>query len=305
MERLLVLGIDTVAGANLAESLSERCAVLGLYGNSSIVPSGIQGEVHGDDPATVDALARAWQPRWIVACGAFSAAAWDETAPPTSNELAMVKSLTATAQELSASLTVISSDVVFAGPRMFHDESSPPASPATRARHVLAVEHATKGAASLVVRTHVYGWSPASECTSFAERAYQAIVDGPSVAADGQRHATPILAADLAPLLVRAFELRLAGLYHLSGAERTSPHRFASELAAACGGRWDDRSRAAEPREAWLEETSLSSKRARRALKMPTPLLREGLARFVAQDAAPAHDHGHKAKRREAHELAA
>ena len=106
---------------------------------------------------------------------------------------------------------------------------------------------------------------------------------------DGQRYATPILAADLAELLLRAAERNLNGLYHLSGAERTNPFRLASELAAILG--------LSMPRNpgvhltpptdnGWLLETSLDSRRARRALGMPLPMLREGLERFAQQQAA-------------------
>ena len=173
------------------------------------------------------------------------------------------KWLATMARELSARLTVISSDVVFAGPRMFHDESSPPASSSPRAKYVLAVEQAadeSRHAGRPHARVRL---EPARSDASFAERAYQAVGRGRCpVAADGCRHATPILATDLAPLVgPRATSMRLHGLYHLVGAERTSPHRFACELAAACGGRWDDRNGAAACRPGLLDETSLSSKR--------------------------------------------
>jgi dTDP-4-dehydrorhamnose reductase len=284
VERLLVTGIDTVVGVNLAESLCDRFEVLGACRAPWFESSQIRVEAHGDQPERLVKLARDWQPHWVIACGSFSAAAWDDVSGPSPHELECVRRLAALAGEMSASMAVVSSDIVFAGPRMFHDESMPPSNSTARARHALVVEQAVAGTAALIARTHAYGWSSGGD-VSFAERAYQAIQDGVAIAADGYRHSTPILATDLAALLARAYELRLTGCYHLTGAERTSPHRFASVLAAECGGRWPERAATHGYKESGLEETSLSSKRARRALKTPTPLLHEGLARFVQQAA--------------------
>ncbi len=118
-----------------------------------------------------------------------------------------------------------------------------------------------------------------------------------------RRYATPILAADLAGLLDRACQLNLQGLLHVTGAERTSPFRMACEMAAAAGlpaprspmGLVD----AGDPAD-WLSETSLSSRRARRSLEMPMPMLREGLHRFAEQ----AHD-GSRTRSRLAEQLPA
>ena len=71
MERLLVTGIDTVVGANLAESLCDRFQVLGVCRHPTFESNGVRIEGHDDDPAALAELARAWQPRWIIACGAF------------------------------------------------------------------------------------------------------------------------------------------------------------------------------------------------------------------------------------------
>ncbi len=73
----------------------------------------------------------------------------------------------------------------------------------------------------------------------------------------------------------------------MSGAERTSPYRFARELAVACG--LEFRVQPVECGDAdsqcdgWEGETSMNSRRARRALETSMPLLREGLGRFAQQ----------------------
>ena len=155
------------------------------------------------------------------------------------------------------------------------------------------MEQALSETRALVVRTHAYGWSPVDSLACYAERAHEALLTGAAIAADGLRHATPILAADLAAPLLRAYELRLQGVYHLSGAERTSAYHFVAELAAAFG--LHPPRTACLPRGTnhgtWPDETSLNSKRARRRLEMATPMLREGLERFAEQQNNGWRDH--------------
>lgn len=79
--------------------------------------------------------------------------------------------------------------------------------------------------------------------------------------------------------------MNLQGLWHVTGAERSSPYRLACQLAAASGlslgaVRWAWSS--AETADC-SNETSLSSRRARRSLDMPMPMLREGLQCFAEQ----------------------
>ena len=80
--------------------------------------------------------------------------------------------------------------------------------------------------------------------------------------------------------------MNLQGLWHVTGAERSSPYRLACQLAAASGlslGRSPLGMVEAPETADCSNETSLSSRRARRSLDMPMPMLREGLQRFAEQ----------------------
>ncbi|HEX3727773.1 MAG TPA: sugar nucleotide-binding protein [Pirellulales bacterium] len=285
MERLLITGIDRLIGANLALVLADRFDVLGLYDRLAVESDCFRSLPDESGQVRWAQLVGDFRPQWMIHCGSSSAASWDTRgeASAADRETQRLGALTELAASLGARLTVITSDVVLAGPRMFHDESSAATSPAPRAVAVRRVETTLAGTPALVVRTHAYGWSPTGAAPGFAEEAFRALDRGQAFEAPSSRHATPILATDLANLLVRAYELRLHGLFHLAGAERTSAYRFARELGSACGigFRSEGLSCTAEP--AWPDETSLSSKRARRALEMATPLLREGLERFAEQ----------------------
>lgn len=286
MERLLITGVDYALGATLAHKLSDRCAVLGLYRDAAVTCQGVQTAYWpSGDPLALANLWHEWRPHWAIHCGVLAGSNWDLPLAGTrhrTDEPRTVSTLAQLAAESGARLTVMSSDAVFAGPRMFHEEHSPATSTAPWAEPLRAMESAALAGQCLVVRTHAYGWSPFAAHAGYAQQAHAALLNGQPVVADGMRHATPIYAADLAEPLWRAFELRLHGLYHLAGAERTSTHRFVCQLADLLGAPLPLASPVPHADDGTLpDETSLNSKRIRRTLEMATPLLREGLQRFV------------------------
>lgn len=285
MERLLVTGIDTVAGGNLALALADRCEVLGLYDRIALESPAVQSaRWQADEPTSLASHFEHWQPQWLIHCSPLSAASWDAEAAETADrEVAALAQMAALAEHWSCPLTILASDAVFCGPRMFHDERCPGTSNSQRALQQRAAERTLESTSALIVRTHAYGWSFGSEPAGFAELAHASLLSGRTIETDGRRYATPILVTDLAELLWRAHELRLQGLYHLAGAERTSAHRFVAELAASLGLLTAAPHEAPHTDVSWHDETSLNSKRARRALSASTPMLREGIDRFVAQ----------------------
>jgi len=282
MERLLVTGVDGCAGANLALALSDRCQVLGLHTRQAVACDALE-TITCDltNSQHLEQVIGEWRPTWLIHCGPLCASWWDATECLGADEAVIAGRLARLALEAKFRLTVLSSDCVFAGPRMFHTEESEATNASARAAHTVALERALDSR-TLVVRTHVYGWGPPVARTSAAEAMAESLLGGMTVAASGLSHATPILASDLAELLWRAFELRLEGMFHMGGAERASQYRFACELAASLGVNVSQVR--VEPKEpAWPDETSLNSRRARRALECPLPLLCEGLTRFAAQ----------------------
>jgi len=287
VERLLVTGVDSMLGANLALALADRCEVLGLYERVAVESPLVRTACWQlDDPAALSALAESWQPNWIVHCGPLALSSWDGQPDPirARRELPIARQLIDLASQWGAALTVLSTDAVFCGPRMFHDEDSPAMATTPTAELARQVERAFEHSDALVVRTHAYGWSHDLGLPGFAARAFESLTLGRRIVADGRRHATPILATDLAELLWRGHETRLRGLYHLAGVERASTYRFVTELAACLGITFhEDELLCPAEDGAALNETSLSSRRARRTLAWATPMLREGLDRFVEQ----------------------
>ena len=288
MDKVLVTGVDGLVGANVASVLVDRCQVLGAAGQA-VGPEGCR--MLDCDPYRASDLAAAIAaeaPRYIIHCGPLSRPQWDaaEMAPPDADrEVRLATSIVEASQRVGARSAVVLSDAIFAGPRLFHTEASTPHANSPLAEAATAVEQALIDCNTLLVRTHAYGWSPLGTSPNYAQRMWQLLSQGETCEADAERHATPILASDLAGLVYLALQKKLTGLIHITGAERTSPFRFAAELALAgnFAGRQVRVAKDVVPRRPNVDETSLNTYRARRELEVPLPLLREGLSRFAEQ----------------------
>lgn len=287
MDKVLVTGVDGLVGANVASVLLERCQVIGTAGQA-VGPEGCR--LLDCDPYRASELAQAIAaetPRYIIHCGPLSRSQWDaaEITPDAESEVSLATSIVDAAQRVGARSAVVLTDAVFAGPRLFHTEASPPHADTPLAEAAIAVEQVLSDRNTLVVRTHAYGWSPTGTTANYAQRMWQHLSLGEVCEADAERHATPILASDLAGLVFLALQKKMTGLIHLAGAERTSPFRFAAELAVAGGfaGRHVHVAKDLPPRRPYVDETSLNSSRGRRELDQPMPFLREGLSRFAEQ----------------------
>ncbi|MBX3411831.1 MAG: sugar nucleotide-binding protein [Pirellulales bacterium] len=293
MQKLLITGVDGMLGANLAAVLADRAEVVGLHSSKRPVqiPAVTTQTCDLDDPAAVEAAVVELAPHFVIHCGRCSQASWDvllnqKAHVHADREAAIARAMADATIRLRSKLTVIATDSVFTGPRLFHEENETAAAPGSLADAARAMEDVLAATPTLIVRTTAYGWNLHGGSVGFAEQLWNQLAEGTATAIDPQPHATPILAADLAELLWHAQQRGLEGLYHITGAERTSMLRFATELAALAG--FDAPSGAATalaPHDSSTvrAETSLNTRRARRLLKKPMPLLREGLERFVAQ----------------------
>jgi dTDP-4-dehydrorhamnose reductase len=292
VDKLLIVGIDTLVGGNLALALADRCEVVGFAARSQFEIAGCRtlpvSLISG--PQVSDAIGSE-QPAWIVYCGPTARSSWDWTdGHSSSNEPKQIAVVDRAAQQCGSHLTFISTDAVFHGPRLFHREAFPKATDQPAAIAAIEAEKAITSETALIVRTHAFGWSGTGE--SHAERLWAALTDERAVAPSGARYATPILVSDLAELLWRAYRKRLNGVWHAGGAERASMWQFATLMAAECGtsvkvlqlassGHGQDLAMQGQAR--CGQETSLDSRKLQRAVELPLPLLREGIAQFVEQ----------------------
>jgi dTDP-4-dehydrorhamnose reductase len=292
VDKLLVAGIDTILGANLAAWLANRFQVIGLSWSESLSIAGCQTATC--DPNSPDA-ARHWaameRPHWIVHCGAASESAWNLPAPDwlRPESVYVAGTWARAAQEFGCELSVISSDAIFTGPWLFHRENSECFCDSTPARILRLFEQEVCSVYpnTLLVRTNVFGWSPSEEAPGLVGTIVNSLRNDQALALDCMRHATPILATDFADVLERAYQQKLRGVYHLAGGERINPFRFACLLADQFGLPMSHLSAIETPfenrREFGAGESSLQTRRIRKALELPLPLIRDGLGRLYEQ----------------------
>ena len=280
MDSKLVVGTDTVVGSNLAAHWT-ACgwSVVGL--DSSAIDIEFA-------PTALDEARRqmaAVNPSVVVYCGAASESAWSSPAIDSAAE-AHLRIWARAARDAGCRFIYLSSDAVFTGPWLFHAEESQQFCPSLESARLRAMEELVERVVpeALIVRTNAFGWSPDGE--GWLEVLLNDLEDGtPPV--DPIRHATPILATDLAGILARAHEEELTGVLHIAGAERVSYATFVRQLAtqferpipaiAPVG------SLAAAATGFGRGETSLRTRRARNVLNLSMPMLRDGLARLDAQ----------------------
>lgn len=292
MEKLVIAGVDTILGGNMAAWLSDRFEIIGLSFGEPVRIAGCETtQFPSRDPQAIQAWIAAERPNWIVYCGPWTESAWnvEKRSADYLNAADMVRPWIDGANAIGCASTVLSSDAVFTGPWMFHDEASDhfcstPAAQALRQMEELVLETSPS---TMLVRTHVFGWSCAAQSEGVVEQTLAQMYAGRRLNLDCVRHATPILATDLVEILEQAHAAGLTGLYHIGGAERLNPYRLGTLLANQFGCPYTP----AAPLEPLTErssqfgsgETSLQSLKIRKALGNALPLVSEGLDRLHAQ----------------------
>ena len=288
MERLFIVGIDSVVGANTAVHAAQRHAVAGVWFDHEVDIEGCHGEPAEHGAGIAEQIAE-FQPDCVLYCGPESCSSWDATSGPrivkAGSDLAA--SWAAAAHQAGIQFGMISSDAVFTAPWMFHDEESETLCESAAARTILKSERQVQAAhpAALIIRTNAFGWSPTGE--GLIETLFQQIEGHRVVGEDHIRHATPILASDLADIIERAVSEELTGIYHVAGAERVSPMMFAQRLADQFDLPWlalrGETTLTERPTGFGAGESSLQTKKIRKALCVAMPMIAEGLDRLSRQ----------------------
>lgn len=289
MDTLLIAGLDSIVGVNLAAHFAGRFQVVGV---SRSVPVSVAGCHTGVCPVQHANDVREWvesvRPDRLIYCGPGAHSTWDPTVTsrPSGGDVESAGHWAAAAREYGAELTVISSDAVFTGPWVFHDEDSNCLCDSAPARALRRVEKtcAQLCPETLVVRTNVVGWSYAH---GWIEQLVDDLENETAGPFDYQRHATPILATDLADILESVWQAGLSGVYHIAGAERINPNRFAHRLAQEFGLPKPmpvDGNRLTErPTGFGCGESSLHTTQIRKALGVAMPTISDCLLRLRDQ----------------------
>ncbi|HVJ85050.1 MAG TPA: sugar nucleotide-binding protein [Caulifigura sp.] len=290
MNPILVVGAETVVGANLSIHLADQYDVFAasLAGRLELAGCRVLPET-GSQLSPERTIAEVC-PQTVVLCGPAARSSWDAASMKSlrAESLDGMRAWAAAAAKAGAKVVLISSDAVFTGPWMFHDEEgeSHCATPAATAIRALEEDVADLSENTLIVRTNAYGWSP-SEAGGWLENILALIEARRPIQLDPVRHATPILATDLADILEKMLVENLTGTYHVAGAERISPMGFAQRLAGQFNLPWIPARKSSIQTEAPIGfgagECSLQTRKLRLDLCIPMPLLSESLGRLEGQ----------------------
>ncbi len=287
MKTFLIVGVETVVGANLAASWSEQERVIGLSASSGISLAGCERtSLERTSAEGIRQCLQQTRATHVIFCGAAARSTWEPAGPSFANTDTELWAAAAAQAELH--FTMISSDAVFTGPWMFHDESCVALCDSVEATEIRRIETRVREvcAKSLIVRTNAFGWSPSGE-QGWLESVLSALENNRALELDPICHGTPILASDLADYLAPALEDELTGVFHIAGAERVSPYQFAKQLASAfelgTPASRTIRELAARPTGFGRGEASLQTRRFRAEYDCSMPMLSEGLARLAEQ----------------------
>jgi dTDP-4-dehydrorhamnose reductase len=242
------------------------------------------------DVTTTRRLLASLRPTGIVHCAALTDVDWCED-HPTEAETVNAKAagdLAEIAAELGACFVYVSTDAVFDGNAGNYSEDDQPSPVNAYARSKLRGERqvSERNPQAVVARVNIYGWN-AQDKLSLAEWVLNRLAGGLPVPGFTDVHFTPMLATDLADILLAVLDQGLTGIYHVGGSERISKYDFARLVAEGFGfepdrvvpARLSDAGlRARRPRDTSLNTTKISS-----ALGRALPDAKSGICRFRAQ----------------------
>jgi dTDP-4-dehydrorhamnose reductase len=290
MSQVLIVGADTMVGANwirLAGENGKEHSHGQLVGLPGATPADHLRQIVGHTASAAKTTAS--PVRRVVHCGAAGANGWSIRRAENTANSSEVEKWARLCAEYHIPMTLISSDAIFTGPWMFHSESSESFCESSEAQTLRQMEAAVLAASAshLIIRTHPFGWHTGD---GGMEECLETIRSQSCCQIDGTRHASPIFVNDLISIVQRAWSSGLSGTYHVAGAERVSHAQFIQRLAQTFGLNLR-RMTSGGPLEARATgfasgETSLQTRKIRRAIGIPMPMLHEGLAQFARQPAA-------------------
>jgi dTDP-4-dehydrorhamnose reductase len=270
VNRILIVGIDTVAGRSLAEKLGGTCDVEGLWFGTPTIVSGC-ATARVNRKLLSEHVAHATT---VVFCGAASQSSWNRGFGTFRPEEKWLKPCALAAKTSGTRLVFVSSDAVFAGPWVFHDDDSVSHSEESFARQLRGFESQVQALKnSLIVRTHIL------DGEGVVEHALRSVENGRTVSVDASTHATPVVQNEFASSLAECLKAGMTGYVNIAGAERTSPFQLVTMLATNL--ECDARRVVAKFNADQPVERSLRCRRLRTELNQRSSLLKDTLEQLA------------------------
>jgi dTDP-4-dehydrorhamnose reductase len=235
---ILVTGASGLLGANLVcRAHDQGYETAGLcHRNVLKVPNVSMFSVNLNDERGTRQMIQRLRPEGIIHCAAATSVDWCEDHPKEAERLNGEISgvLAEVATELNAHFVYVSTDAVFDGKRGDYSELDEPAPINAYARSKLYGEWQVmqRNPQAAIARVTLYGWN-AQDKLSLAEWMLKKLENAEQVPGFEDVHFTPILATDLADVLLSMLDHGLSGVYHVGGSEKISKYHFARRIAEA------------------------------------------------------------------------
>ncbi len=227
-------------GLNLAyEAAQIGYAVTGVMKGTPLRPDWFH-PIQADllSPGKVVSLLDEARPEGIIHCAALADLDACEADPQAAARMnaALPGEMAAEAAQRDLPLMHISTDAVFDGQRGNYSEADVPNPINVYSRTKLEGEHAVEEAypRAIIARVNFYGWSFTGR-RSLAEFFYNNLVAGKSMNGFTDVYFCPLLANDLARLLLQMLEKELHGLYHVASPDSLSKYEFGLRIARKFG----------------------------------------------------------------------
>jgi len=186
------------------------------------------------NPQAMRSLLVALRPKSIIHCAAITEVDWCELHPEETEEVNVRASSTLAelAQELNARFLYVSTDSVFDGKRGNYSEDDQPAPLSIYAKSKWRGEQEAlcRHSSPLIVRVNIYGWN-AQPKQSLGEWILDDVRTRRPVRGFADVYFCPMLANDVAEVLLTMLDRGLNGIYHVAGSERISKYDFAIRVA--------------------------------------------------------------------------
>ncbi len=233
--RILITGASGLLGLNLALELAGRHTVFGVT-NRHVLQTNRFTSLQTDllAPGAVESVLERTQPDWVIHCAALADLDACEADPELASQLntELPRKLASHVARGGARLAHISTDAVFDGVRGDYCEHDTPNPLSVYARSKLEGERAVVeiNPQAIIARVNLFGWSVTGK-RSLAEFFFYNLAAGNPVMGFTDVYFCPLLANDLAGILVAMLEGGLCGIYHVVSRAPASKYQFGVLLA--------------------------------------------------------------------------
>ncbi|MCR9202875.1 MAG: sugar nucleotide-binding protein [Planctomycetaceae bacterium] len=263
MGRIIIAGVETVAGQAIARRVSRSHTVEAFSCTAAVTPG-----LYASEPFAASRLSDLRSVDVVCFCGGASHSSWDADFGLFDAEQAALPECVQIANAAAARLVYVSSDAVFDGPWIFHDDECRSYSASQTGEQLREWEDLAGTATQhLILRTNVLGTVAGSWLSSVMEK----LKSGQPTALNARQWSTPLAEAGFADAVQLAIDAGLTGCVNVGGAERTTAFRFGAQLATAMG-----LSAELSPvTTSAVQECGLRSHRIRSATDWTSPVLQE------------------------------